>query len=210
VSSQCATFLPITVPCTSAVRKWMPPQTRASMTSLRAAERRSKWRGWPGRTARSATVELELAMAPELSGVANPTASAVHTAAEPRTPTVLARRRDRGGWPRTLPVLLSVVWRCDPWGSRPSLRCSFGRPSSGLPLAGTVEQHGRGVIAAVRAPFARHRGRRHETNREAPRAPSRPRPWPCLPSTTSRGWSPERFPCCVGRSTVKRRSECSS
>src|SRR6266545_5654129 len=37
-----ATFLPSTAPCTSAVRKWMPLQTRASMISLSASEKRSK------------------------------------------------------------------------------------------------------------------------------------------------------------------------
>src|SRR6266511_5851796 len=37
-----ATFLPSTAPCTSAVRKWIPPQTRASMISLSASEKRSK------------------------------------------------------------------------------------------------------------------------------------------------------------------------
>jgi hypothetical protein len=29
-------------PCTSAVRKWIPPQTRASMISFSASEKRSK------------------------------------------------------------------------------------------------------------------------------------------------------------------------
>src|SRR5213596_2990989 len=39
-----ATFLPSTAPCVSAVRKWMPAHTRASMTSLSASEKRSKVR----------------------------------------------------------------------------------------------------------------------------------------------------------------------
>src|SRR5205807_10355655 len=39
-----ATLLPRTAPCVSAVRKWMPPHTRASMTSLSASENRSKLR----------------------------------------------------------------------------------------------------------------------------------------------------------------------
>ncbi len=38
----CATFLPSTAPCMSAVRKWMPAQTRAWLTSLIASESRSK------------------------------------------------------------------------------------------------------------------------------------------------------------------------
>ena len=38
----CSTFLPSTAPWTSAVRKWMPLHTRASMTSLSASEKRSK------------------------------------------------------------------------------------------------------------------------------------------------------------------------
>ena len=40
-SSHRATFWPSAAPCSSAVRKWMPPQTRASMTSLSASEKRS-------------------------------------------------------------------------------------------------------------------------------------------------------------------------
>ncbi len=36
------TFLPMTEPCASAVRKWIPPQTRASMISFMASENRSK------------------------------------------------------------------------------------------------------------------------------------------------------------------------
>src|SRR5437667_5731853 len=39
-----ATFLPSTAPCVSAVRKWMPAHTRASMTSLSMSENRSKLR----------------------------------------------------------------------------------------------------------------------------------------------------------------------
>src|SRR6059058_844527 len=39
-----ATFLPSTAPCVSAVRKWMPAHTRASITSLSASENRSKLR----------------------------------------------------------------------------------------------------------------------------------------------------------------------
>src|SRR6266511_1796307 len=36
------TFWPSTAPCTSAVRQWIPPQTRASMISFSASEKRSK------------------------------------------------------------------------------------------------------------------------------------------------------------------------
>src|SRR5213080_3764320 len=39
-----ATFLPSTAPCVSAVRKWMPAHTRASITSLSMSENRSKLR----------------------------------------------------------------------------------------------------------------------------------------------------------------------
>src|SRR5437667_3311551 len=39
-----ATFLPSTDPCVSAVRKWMPAHTRASITSLSISENRSKLR----------------------------------------------------------------------------------------------------------------------------------------------------------------------
>ena len=39
-----ATFLPSLAPCSSAVRKWMPAHTRASMTSSSASENRSKLR----------------------------------------------------------------------------------------------------------------------------------------------------------------------
>src|SRR5216110_1012538 len=39
-----ATFLPSADPCTSAVRKWIPAHTRASMTSSSASENRSKLR----------------------------------------------------------------------------------------------------------------------------------------------------------------------
>src|ERR687891_1614490 len=42
------TFWPRTAPCTSAVRKWMPPQTRASMISLSASDKRSKLRDAQG------------------------------------------------------------------------------------------------------------------------------------------------------------------
>src|SRR5918998_1126946 len=43
-----ATFLPSTAPCMSAVRKWIPLQTRASTISLSACEKRSKPLGGHG------------------------------------------------------------------------------------------------------------------------------------------------------------------
>jgi hypothetical protein len=36
--NQCATFLLITAPCTSALRKWMPPQTRVDHLLERVRE----------------------------------------------------------------------------------------------------------------------------------------------------------------------------
>ena len=46
-SRYCATCLPIFAPCSSAVRKWIPDQTRASMISSIASERRVKLRVRP-------------------------------------------------------------------------------------------------------------------------------------------------------------------
>jgi hypothetical protein len=49
ISRMCATLRPIAWPCVSAVRKWIPAQTLASMISLIATENRSNSRDVPDR-----------------------------------------------------------------------------------------------------------------------------------------------------------------
>jgi hypothetical protein len=66
--SQWATFLPITAPCVSAVRKWIPPQTRAPMTSSSAREKRSKCLGCVGK--RELTTSNAILSVPKKSRIA--------------------------------------------------------------------------------------------------------------------------------------------
>ena len=55
-------------PATSAVRKWIPPQIRASMTSSIASENRSKCLGWPGK--RELTTSNAISSVPKKSCIA--------------------------------------------------------------------------------------------------------------------------------------------